>query len=168
MKTLMLLGCGLLALSVSTSAQAQMKLSAKQQCAKPDPTYAVPVADGSGHVLMLSAQKCTWMEGKLGDERLAEETDTVFSDVKGSASHDRGYGVGNVEGGDKYFLRFEGTGTMKNNAPQDARCTWNFTGGTGKLAGLAGKGTCKGTFASDGTASFEMLGEYTIHNKTTP
>ena len=38
--------------------------------------------------------------------------------------------------------------------------TWSFTGGTGKLKGIKGKGTCKGTFKPDGTSSWDMEGEY--------
>ncbi len=42
MKILALISCGLLALFAANGAQAQMKLSGKLQCAKPDPNYAVP------------------------------------------------------------------------------------------------------------------------------
>ena len=163
MKILALTSCGLLALFSADAAQAQMKLSGKLQCAKPDPNYAVPVADGADHVLTLSVQKCTWAGGDIGGEALKEETDHVASDVRGSMSRDHGYGVGSVANGDQYFVRFEGTTTVKDHAPVDGRCTWAFTGGTGKLAKLTGKGTCKGTFAADGTSSFDIEGQYTIH-----
>ena len=162
MKILALMSCGLLALFAADAAQAQMKLSGKLQCAKADPNYAVPVGDGADHAMTLGVQKCTWTGGDLGGEPLKEETDYVASDVRGSMSHDRGYGVGSVANGDKYFVRFEGTSTVKNHVPTDARCTWTFTGGTGKLARLSGKGTCKGTFAADGSSSFDVEGEYTI------
>jgi hypothetical protein len=163
MKILALTSCGLLALFAADAAQAQTKLVGKLQCAKPDPSYAVPVADGADHVLTLGVQKCTWSGGDLGGEPLKEETDNVVSDARGTTSHDHGYGVGSTANGDKYFVRFEGTSTVKNHAPVDARCTWTFTGGTGKLARLSGKGTCKGTFAADGSASFDIEGEYRIH-----
>ena len=38
----------------------------------------------------------------------------------------------------------------------------NFKGGTGKLKGLTGKGTCKGTFNADGTSSWDIQGDYKI------
>lgn len=163
MKTLALVSCGLLALFAADAAQAQAKLSGKLQCAKPDPNYVVPVEDQADHAMMLIVQKCTWAGGDLGGEALKEETDHVASDVHGSMSKDHGYGVGSVASGDKYFVRFEGTTTVKNHVPTDGRCTWTFTGGTGKLAGLSGKGTCKGTFAADGSSSFDVEGRYTIH-----
>jgi hypothetical protein len=162
MKHLALISCGLFALFAADAAQAQMKLSGKLQCAKPDPNYAVPIGDGADHALTLSVQKCTWAGGELGGEPLKEETDYVASDVRGSMSHDHGYAVGSVASGAKYFVRFQGTSTVKNHAPTDGRCTWNFTGGTGKLTGLSGKGTCKGTFAADGSSSFAVEGAYTI------
>ncbi|MFY9552619.1 MAG: hypothetical protein WAU32_15845 [Thermoanaerobaculia bacterium] len=167
MKILAFMSCGLLALLAADAAQAQMKLSGKMQCAKPDPNYAVTVGDGADHALTLGVQKCTWTEGELGGERLKEETDSVVSDIRGSMSHDRGYGVGDTANGDKYFVRFEGTSTVKNHVLADARCTWTFTGGTGQLAKLSGKGTCKGTFAADGSSSFDIEGEYRIHKAAT-
>ena len=38
---------------------------------------------------------------------------------------------------------------------------WTVYGGTGKLRGLTGKGTCTGTFDANGAAVFEV-GEYAI------
>jgi hypothetical protein len=142
MKTILLIGCGLLATLVADTAAAQTKFSAKQNCAKPDPNYAVPVADHEGHVLALAVQQCTWVNAELVGESLKSETGYVFSDIHGAKSHDRGYAVGTSVNGDRYFVQFEGTGTMKGEAPQEGRCTWTFGGGTGKLTGLSGKGTC--------------------------
>jgi hypothetical protein len=162
MKTACLFFCGILAISIAEPAAAQTRFSARQQCAKPNPDYAVPVGDHEGHVLTLAVQQCTWSEGEVGGERLKEETSYVTSDIHATKSQDRGYIVGSVANGDKYFVRFEGTTTVKDKMPHDGRCTWSFTGGTGKLSGISGKGTCKGTFAPDGTASFEIEGAYTL------
>jgi hypothetical protein len=41
-------------------------------------------------------------------------------------------------------------------------CTWTFTGGTGKLRGLTGKGTCNGTFDASGAGVFDVVGEYSM------
>ena len=152
--------CGLLAVLPAGRAQAQTKLAGKMTCAKPDPNYSTPVGDRADHTMSLLAQKCTWSQGELGGDRLKDETDTFTSDVTGSLSHDRGYGVGSLASGDKYFVRFAGTTTLKGEAPVRAQCTWSFTGGTGKLKGLTGKGTCTGTFGPDGTLSWDIQGEY--------
>ena len=162
MRTAVYIACGLLALLPGVSGQAQMKLVGKMTCAKPDPNHTAPVGDGANHTMSLSAQKCTWSEGEIGGDRLKDETDTFTSDVTGNLSHDRGYGVGSVASGDKYFVRFKGTTTLKDEAPVRAECTWAFSGGTGKLKGLTGKGTCKGTFGTDGTASWDIQGTYAI------
>jgi hypothetical protein len=67
-----------------------------------------------------------------------------------------------VGNGDKYFIHFKGTTTMKDGAPVSSDCTWKFTGGTGKLNGIKGKGTCKGTFQPDGKAAWDITGEYQL------
>lgn len=147
MRTTVLPACALVVLVTTSAAQTPIKFSGKQECAKPEPSYAVPVADAAEHALSLGAAKCTWSEGTIGGERVKNEEDAVVSDATGNSSEDRGYGVGTVANGDKYFVHFKGTSTLKGGAPVSASCTWKFTGGTGKLKGLTGKGTCKGTFS---------------------
>ena len=160
MRTAVCIACGLLALLPNVSAQGQTKLAGKQTCAKPDPSYSAPVGDRAHHYMSLLAQRCTWSQGDIGGDQLKDEADTFTSDVSGNLSHDRGYGVGSLANGDKYFVRFDGTTTLKDGTPVRAQCTWTFTGGTGKLKGLTGKGTCTGTFSADGTSSWDMQGEY--------
>lgn len=94
--------------------------------------------------------------------RQKDEDDAIASDATGNTSHDRGYGVGSVGNGDRYFVHFKGTTALKDGAPVSSDCTWKFTGGTGKLNGINGKGTCKGTFRPDGTASWDIKGEYQL------
>ena len=163
MRTMAWVACALLALVLSGTAQAQTKLAGKMQCPKPDPNYTAPVGDQAHHALALAAQTCTWSQGDLGGDRLQDEVDTFTSDISGTLSRDRGYGVGSVASGDKYFIRFAGTTTLKGDTPVRAQCTWTFTGGTGKLQGLTGKGTCAGTFRADGTSSWDIQGDYGMH-----
>ena len=162
MRTTVWPACALVVLVTTSAAQTPMKLNGKMECAKPEPNYIVPVADTAKHALSLGAVKCTWSEGTIGGERLKNEEDTFESDATGDSSHDRGYGVGTVANGDKYFIHFKGTSTLKNSAPVSADCNWKFTGGTGKLNGITGKGTCKGTFQPDGRAVWEIKGEYQL------
>jgi len=160
MRVMLCIACGVLARAHSGKAEAQGKLAGKMTCAKPDQTHVAPVGDTPDHVMMHSAQKCTWSQGDIGGDKLKDETDTFTSDAAGGVSHDRGYGVGTLAGGDKYFLEFKGTTTLKGQAPVSADCKWRFTGGTGKAKGITGKGKCKGTFSPDGTSSWDIEGEY--------
>jgi hypothetical protein len=49
---------------------------------------------------------------------------------------------------------------MKGEVIESAEGTWSFAGGTGKLKGIKGKGTYKGKGAPDGSATYEVEGEY--------
>jgi hypothetical protein len=162
MRTTILPACALVALVTTGAAQTPTKLAGKMQCAAPNPSHMLPVADTAKHAMSLSAAKCTWSEGTLGGQPLKEENDAIASDATGNTSHDRGYGVGSVGNGDKYFVHFKGKTTLKDGAPVSSDCTWKFTGGTGKLTAIKGKGTCKGTFQPDGTASWDIKGEYQL------
>ena len=162
-RVLLTLVAGVFAVLLAPSiTEAQTKFSGKQQCAKPNPEYSVPVTDQANHVMMLAGQKCTWTQGEIGGDKFKDEDDVIAMDVVGNQSRDRGYGAGTMASGDKYNIRFDGTTTLKDKAPVAAQCTWAFTGGTGKLKGITGKGTCKGTFKPDGTAMFDIEGDYKI------
>ena len=149
-------------LAEAAGAAAQTKFTGSCKQGKPDPNYTVPVADRASHTMVLAKVTCTWTEGELAGDKLTTEEDTVSSDLSRNTSRDRGYGVGALASGDKYFVRFDGTTTFKNNAPTSATCNWSFTGGTGKLKGLTGKGTCSATYDATGAAVFQVQGEYQL------
>ena len=162
MRTTILPACALAALATTGAAQTPTKLAAKMECAAPNPSHVLPVADTAKHALSLSAAKCTWSEGAIGGQPLKTEEDVIASDAMGNTSHDRGYGVGSIGNGDKYFVHFKGTTTLKDGAPVSSDCAWKFTGGTGTLNGIKGKGTCKGTFRPDGKVALNIEGEYKL------
>ena len=132
---------GTVVMAMAASAGAQTKFSGSCKQGKPDPNYTATVGDRPGHAIVLAKVKCAWTKGDLGGVALKEEDDTFTSDVSGKTSRDKGYGVGTTASGDKYFVSFEGTTTYEKDAPVSATCTWKFSGGTGPLKGLTGKGT---------------------------
>ena len=64
--------------------------------------------------------------------------------------------------GDKMYVRIQSTASMKDGNLQAAQGTWSFTGGSGKLKGIQGKGTYTGKGAADGSATYEVEGEYQL------
>lgn len=163
MRTAVLCGCALVAQVTAGAAQASSsKLSGRLECAKPDPTYLLRVADNPTHVMSLATTKCTWAEGTIGDEKLKEQQTTLSSDATGGSSEDRGYAAGTLANGDKYFVHFKGSTRLNDDRPISGKCRWKFTGGTGKLKGITGKGTCRGTFQPDGKASWHIEGAYRL------
>src|SRR2546427_7627768 len=107
MRNTVLPACALVVLVTTSAAQTSMKLDGKVDCGKPDPNHMVAVKDTARHAMFLSATKCTWTSGTIGGERLKDEEDVVSSDATGNSSNDRGYGVGSVANGDKYFVHFK-------------------------------------------------------------
>jgi hypothetical protein len=145
----------------ATPAAAQSKLTAKMDCPKFEPS-PVPVGDQPGHALAVGKTKCTYSAGEIAGVQIKEEEDTFAMDMTAARSGDRGYAVISLANGDKAFVQFQGTTMMKNNVPTGASGTWSFTGGTGKAKGLKGKGTYKGSYKADGSASFEITGDYEV------
>jgi hypothetical protein len=150
-------------LTTATVASAQTKFIGSQTCAKPDPSYSIPVGDRGDHVMSLSKDKCTWTRGEIAGIKLKTDVDTIASeDISDTTSNDRGYGVTLLANGDTVFVQLEGVTTIRNDVPVSGRGTWTFTSGTGKLRGIKGKGTYDGKYSRDGTSTFTVEGEYQV------
>lgn len=145
------------------SAAAQTKISGTVDCAKPDVAQAVQVGDHAGHMMMLTQNKCTWSKPiEMEGVQSKDDVGSGIADVHGSKSNDQGYDVTTMANGDKVFVRNQGTSMMKGEMLDSGSGKWNFTGGTGKFKGLKGSGTYKLSGKSDGSATIEIEGEYTL------
>ena len=85
----------------------------------------------------------------------------ITSDSNGEKSQERGYVVIAMDNGDKAFVRFTGAGTSTKDGKMAGEGTWSYTGGTGKLRGLTGKGTYKSSGTMD-SAEDQIEGEYSL------
>lgn len=145
--TIGLAGCAALGWS-------QTKISGAGKCDPPQAQQSIDAGDRAGHNLLLVKQSCTWttpieMEGLKSTTYVV----SVMSDSSTTKAQDNGYVVMTMDNGDKAFVHFRGTSVPGKSGEG----TWSFTGGTGKLKGLAGKGTFKGDGQTD-----QVEGEYSI------
>ena len=162
MKHLTLVVCFLLT-GCAASALAQTKVSGTGKCGKPDASHVVEVGDRAGHVLVLTRESCTWTAPmEMAGLKSKTYTGAVTSDVSGENSQDRGYVVMTMDNGDKAFIRFQGTGASKAGGGHTADGTWSYTGGTGKLKGLKGKGTFKSSGATADVTEDQVEGDYSL------
>lgn len=159
-RTIMVLGAALL---VTTLAGAQTKISGSLHCGKPDPQHVIEVGDRPGHSFSLSKGNCTWTKPmEIAGIQDKEYSYVATGEMRGNRSHGYGAGVDTMANGDKAYDRFHGSTTLKDGAPQTAEGKWSYTGGTGKLNGLRGKGTYKGKAEAEGSFTYEIEGEYEL------
>jgi len=71
-----------------------------------------------------------------------------------------------MENGDKLYTRYQGIGSVKEGVAT-GEGTWSFTGGTGKLKGIKGKGTYKASGPLDGDGEAQVEGEYSLPDPNT-
>ena len=145
-----------------TSASAQTKISGTVQCGKADTQQVVPVGDHPDHSLGVQQFKCTWskpleIEGAKSKDDVLTET----NDISGNTVRTRGFGVGTLDSGDKSFISYQGTATTKDGTLVSGKGTWGFTGGSGKLKGIKGKGTYTYARSGDGS-SCSVEGDYQL------
>jgi len=153
----------LLLFPMAMLAQTHDSISSSSTCATSQVHQTVSINDGRQHSLSLDQRQCTWntpvsIAGLSG----AAYTSYGVDDVQGNRARDRGYAVGIMENGDKYFLRYVGGSIMNGNIPVRLNGTWTFTGGTGRLRHLQGKGTYRAQPTASGEMKFIIEGNYTI------
>ncbi len=121
------------------------------------------IEDGGQHSISLDQRECKFeSRTEVGGLEIVRYLSTGTDDVQNDRSVDRGYTVGEAANGDRYFLRYEGTATMKDGIPVHLEGRWWFTGGTGKLRGLSGEGTYSARPTSSGGMGFKIEGNYRI------
>ena len=151
---------GFCALALVALAPAQTKISGTAKCGKPDTQQKVDVPDHPGHAISISQAKCTWTKPlEVGGLKGKEGVTSGMDDIHGGTAHSHGYYVDTMENGDKAFVSFQGSASMKDKTSEGK---WTYTGGTGKLKGLKGNGTYKGKGTEDGSATYDVEGEYTL------
>ena len=137
------------------------KLILSGKCAKADVQQSVPAGDQAGHVLPWPRGSAP-LTGNVGGAAGKEGTFSDHADVTATRVKTAGVFVETFDSGDKVFYNYQGTGTMKDGAFQTGTNKYQITGGTGKMKGIKGSGTCKLTGAADGGTDYSCTGEYTL------
>jgi len=152
-----------LALLLASAAAAQTKVSGQQQCDKGETIGTSLAGDHPGHTMSLVKGSCTWgtpMEMEGGKSKTG--TSIAFVDANPARITTNGTYVGATEDGDKFFVGFHDSSPARDGKPLGVKGTWMYTGGTGKLSGIKGKGTYTSKLNDDGTSVVDVEGEYTM------
>ena len=153
----------LLLLASALHAQTQGSFRETSICATSTIHQTVLVNDDRQHSISLDQRPCHSKQPiRIGELTSSDYISYGVDDVQNNASIDRGYAVGTMNNGDRYFLSYEGTATMNGNIPEHLEGKWNFTGGTGKLKKLKGSGTYTAHPAADGGMEFAINGDYEL------
>jgi hypothetical protein len=141
---------------------AQTKTVGDGKCGKPD-QQTMDVGDRAGHALALVKGACTWTNPmEIAGLKTKDYTVVAVGDASGEKEQVRGYVVNTMDNGDKAFLRFTGSATVAKDGSGTEEGTWSYTGGTGKLRGITGKGTYKSALSADGGWQDRVEGDYTL------
>ena len=147
---------------LTSLALAQTKISSTIKCDKASIQHMVPVGDRENHSYGVSQGSCTptkpWTIAGVA-AKTAEGTSAL--DVDGDVTKNHGVYIETMENGDKAFYHYELTATTKDGQMHVTAHKWQLVGGTGKLKGAKGQGTCKGSGTAD-SMTYECQGEYTL------
>ena len=129
-----------------------------------DPASPAPVAltDMPNHAFAVGKAHCTWTGFSVAGQAYKDGVSTSLNEISGDTSTATGYHVATTTTGDSATAKFQGSGKLKDGKNVSDGGTWTFTSGTGKLKGIKGKGTYRGTANPDGTMTYKVTGEYSL------
>jgi hypothetical protein len=143
------------------TAPAQTKMSMSGKCGKPDVLQNIPAGDSASHVFTLGQGKCA-TKGEVGGAASKEGAFSEHGDVSGNRGKVWGVYVEVFDSGDKIFYTYQATNILKDGAFVSGGNKYQITGGTGKMKGIKGSGTCKTNGTADGGLEYTCTGEYTL------
>jgi hypothetical protein len=151
-------------LFVTSSAIAQTQMSGVALCAPANPVYLIRVGDNPGHAYGLAQGTCTWTKPwEISGLKNTQGVGTQIQEITGDTTKIRGTFVDTMANGDRAFYNFEFTLLTKADGPQVMDHKWELLGGTGKLQGVKGRGTCTASpVGSSGSFSYDCRGEHTL------
>ena len=161
MKYKILCCCAVFAFAVATTS-AQTKNSFSGKCGKPDVQQNIPAGDQPGHAFALAQGKCVTTKGEVGGAASKEGAFSEHQEISGNHVKVWGVYVETYDSADKIFYTYQGTVTTKDGAPQTGQNKYQVIGGTGKMKGIKGSGTCKFTGNADGGLDYSCTGEYIL------
>jgi hypothetical protein len=151
----------LLGVLVAVGLSAQTKVSGTCTC-KADPGTPVALTDKPNHSFAVGKAQCTWTDWVVAGVQAKDGTSTDLDEISGDTVSVSGYHVATMTDGDTWVAKYQGSGKLKDGKPVSGEGTWSLTSGTGKLKGIKGKGTYKGTANADGSVSYKVDGEYQL------
>lgn len=151
----------LLGVLVAVGLSAQTKVSGTCTC-KPDPPSPVALTDKPNHSFAVGKAQCSWTKFEVAGLQPKDGISTDLDEISGDTTTVRGYHVATMTNGDTWVAKYQGSGKSKDGKPVSGSGTYSFTSGTGKLKGIKGKGTYKGTPNADGSVTYQVDGEYSL------
>jgi len=154
----------LISIGLAAAAAAQTKSSGSLHCSKSDPVNMVEVGDRPGHAFVVAKTACTWSKPmEIGGTATKDGVSVAAEEMSAGTGTGNGSHWSNMASGDKIFVRFQGKSKYdKDGKMLTSKGTWSYSGGTGKMKGIKGKGTYEGKGSPDGTADYEIAGDYTL------
>jgi hypothetical protein len=148
---------------VIAQAQPAPMIDSSWHCSAPSPSYNIPFPGSTTHAYSIDQSTCAATKGEIAGVKEKDGVATEFNEVTGSVSKGHGVFIETLTSGDKVTVSYTSTATMgPNNQFVSGTNSWTLSGGTGKLKGITGKGTCKAKGNADGTADFTCTGPYTL------
>lgn len=155
--------CSFAVIAFAVVASGQNKHNFSGKCAKPDPVQTLPAGDKDGHMFLIQQGKCTTEKGgEIGGAKSKEGIYVEHGDATPTRVKVAGVYTETYDNGDKVFYDYQGNTTMKDGAAVSATNKWQITGGTGKMKGIKGMGSCTFKGTSDGGVDFTCTGERTL------
>ena len=157
--------CTFLVCAGAVLASGQTKNTFSGKCAKPENVQTLPAGDKDGHVFLIQQGKCTTEKGEIGGAKSKDGTYVEHGDATATRIRVTGVYTENYDSGDKVFYNYQGNTIVKDGAAVSGTNKWQITGGTGKMKGIKGMGSCTFKGTADGGLDYSCSGEHSLTAK---
>jgi len=153
MKVARMICAALLIAYASVSAAGRMEDSFSGTC-KPGPVQSIDAGDTPDHTYIVATASCT-LSGTIGGAMAKQGAVAEHGEIAPTRVKTWGIHTLTLDTGDKVFLNYENAVVMQGGVFKSGRIAYRVTGGTGRMRGIKGAGTC--TWIGDGD-SFSCTG----------
>ena len=154
--------CAVVAFSVAAiPAHAQTKTSWTAVCTEATVIQTVPANQHAGiefEVMIGTTGSCSY-KGNIGGSAIKGGEYATYADAEGNLTKGWSASVLTLATGDLVYLTSQSVQGSTTGTPQTS--TYQITGGTGKMQGIKGSGTCMTTYTST-TGNRSCTGSYTL------
>jgi hypothetical protein len=141
--------------------KAWTRMSGTLVCDPPSQEHALPVEGRPHHSYVVNQTQCTWTRPwMIRGLASAEGVGTGVVEDHGRVSLSSGTYVDTMENGDRAYYDYSFKTKTKDGKATISGHKWKLLGGTGKLKGAKGKGSCEVTSQEDGKVIYECQGKY--------
>jgi hypothetical protein len=147
---------------VGTHANAQTRYTWSFSCMPNALMQGISIAQRTSVSATVGLVRCSSLTGEIAGSAITSWMHSYYIEVQGNQFRTWGVMVQTLADGDEVNFTSQVNGNMVNGVQKSGQMMYQITGGTGKMAGIKGSGTCTITYNAPAPNVASCAGQYTL------